>query len=110
MMYDTQPINKEKEWISYPFGAEVHILPPPLDILGNCIIAKGAYNSKTPLLCFLNVVKELKKHEELPISLFLLFDGEEGIGSPSLHKFIIEKKSYLKIVLMHISPPQIITL
>jgi acetylornithine deacetylase/succinyl-diaminopimelate desuccinylase-like protein len=96
MMYDTQPISKEKEWISNPFGAEVKSLPIPLDNLGNCIIARGAYNSKTPLLCFLNVVKLLKKKEELPISLVLLFDGDEEKGSPSLLKFL-ESKDHKKL-------------
>jgi acetylornithine deacetylase/succinyl-diaminopimelate desuccinylase-like protein len=91
MMYDTQPINKEKEWISNPFGAEIKILPAPLNELGKCIIARGAYNSKTPLLSFLNVVKILKKNNSLPISLILLFDGEEEKGSPSLLKFLKEK-------------------
>ncbi|KKL82444.1 hypothetical protein LCGC14_1984670, partial [marine sediment metagenome] len=80
MMYDTQPVNKQNKWICDPFGAEIRILPSPLDMLGECIIARGAYNSKTPLMCFLNVVKELKKREELPISLFLLFDAEEEKG------------------------------
>ena len=56
MMYDTQPINNEGEWISEPFEAKVKILPPPLDSLGKCIIARGAYNSKSPLICFLNVI------------------------------------------------------
>ncbi|MFX1320366.1 MAG: M20/M25/M40 family metallo-hydrolase [Promethearchaeota archaeon] len=88
MMYDTQPVNQEKEWISEPFGAKIHRFPPPLDILGDCIIARGAYNSKTPLLCFLNIIKILKENNQLPISLVLLFDGEEEIGSPSLLKLI----------------------
>ncbi len=96
MMYDTQPINKENNWISNPFGAEIKTLPTPLDILGECIIARGAYNSKTPLMCFLNVVKELKKREELPISLLLLFDGEEEKGSPSLINFIKHSKDPFK--------------
>jgi len=96
MMYDTQPINKEKEWIGNPFGAEIKTLPPPLEILGNCIIARGAYNSKTPLLCFLNVVKILKMKDSLPISLVFLFDGEEEAGSPSLMKFL-EKDSQREI-------------
>ncbi len=91
MMYDTQPISKKNEWISKPFGAEIKILPPPLDSLGNCIIARGAYNSKTPLLCFLNIVKILKDKENLPISLTLLFDGDEEKGSPSLLKFLEDK-------------------
>lgn len=96
MMYDTQPINNKNEWISHPFGAEIRTLPPPLDIIGKCIIARGAYNSKTPLLCFINVVKELKKHKELPISLFLLFDGEEEIGSPGLLKILDNNSNIFK--------------
>ncbi|MFX1308102.1 MAG: M20/M25/M40 family metallo-hydrolase [Promethearchaeota archaeon] len=91
MMYDTQPISNENEWINNPFGAEITTLSPPLNKLGNCIIARGAYNSKTPLLCFLNIVKLLKKKEKLPISLILLFDGDEEEGSPSLIKFLESK-------------------
>ena len=96
MMYDTQPINNEIEWISNPFGAEIHTLKSPLDMLGECIIARGAYNSKTPLISFLNIVREFKRNNELPISLLLLFDGEEEIGSPTLLKFINEKKKLFK--------------
>ena len=76
-MYDTQPVSQENEWISKPFGAEIKLLQPPLEKLGNCIIARGAYNSKTPLLCFLNIIKILKEYKSLPISLVLLFDGDE---------------------------------
>ena len=93
MMYDTQPISREDEWISSPFEAELKILPPPLDNLGTCIIARGAYNSKTSLLCFLNIVKILKNKGNLPISLTLLFDGEEEKGSPSLLKFLENKNN-----------------
>jgi len=96
MMYDTQPISKEDEWISNPFGAEIKMLHPPLDNLGTCIIARGAYNSKTPLLSFLNIVKMLKKEKKLPISLILLFDGDEEKGSPSLLKFL-ENRNHKKI-------------
>ncbi|MFX1493156.1 MAG: M20/M25/M40 family metallo-hydrolase [Promethearchaeota archaeon] len=96
MMYDTQPITNEIEWISNPFNAKKKILPEPLDKLGKCIIARGAYNSKTPLLCFLNIIKILKKTGKLPISLLLLFDGEEEIGSPSLLKYLENKKEILK--------------
>lgn len=92
MMYDTQPISEEKSWISLPFGAEIKILPEPLDVLGECIIARGAYNSKTPLICFLNIIKLLKEKDHLPLSLMLLFDGEEEIGSPSLLKFLENNK------------------
>jgi len=93
MMYDTQPVNKEKDWVKSPFGAEITELPKPLDKLGKVIIARGAYNSKTPLLCFLNVVKLLKEEEKLPISLLLLIDGEEELGSPTLINTLKIKKN-----------------
>ena len=96
MMYDTQPVNNKGEWISDPFEAKIKILPPPLDSLGKCIIARGAYNSKSPLICFLNVIKLLKENNALPLSLLLLFDGEEEIGSPSLLNLIKYKKEIFK--------------
>jgi len=92
-MYDTQPVNKEEEWIENPFGAEITDLPKPLDKLGKVIIARGAYNSKTPLMCFLNVVKLLKEQEKLPISLLFLMDGEEELGSPTLLMILKKKKN-----------------
>ena len=93
MMYDTQPVHNENEWIKNPFKAELVELPEPLDRLGKVIIARGAYNSKTPLMCFLNVVKLLKENAKLPISLLLLIDGEEELGSPSLVNTLKLKKS-----------------
>ena len=96
MMYDTQPINNAKEWIKNPFGAEIADLPKPLDKIGKVIIARGAYNSKTPLICFLNVVKLLKEEEKLPISLLFLIDGEEEIGSPTLLNSLKVKNNMFK--------------
>ncbi|MBN1214373.1 MAG: M20/M25/M40 family metallo-hydrolase [Candidatus Lokiarchaeota archaeon] len=92
MMYDTQPVNELKKWESQPFQADIKKIPE-FNNLGNCIIARGAYNSKTPLLSFLNIIKILKQKENLPISLFLVFDGEEEIGSPTFLKLISTKKS-----------------
>ena len=96
MMYDTQPINKEKDWISPPFAAEISKLNPPLKKIGDCIIARGAYNTKTSLMTFLNVVKILKRENMLPISLSLVFDGEEEIGSPTFREFLNQNKENLK--------------
>ncbi|NVM45926.1 MAG: M20/M25/M40 family metallo-hydrolase [Candidatus Lokiarchaeota archaeon] len=92
-MYDTQPVSKEKDWLKKPFGAEIAEFPKPLDKLGKVIIARGAYNSKTPLLCFLNVVKLLKEQEKLPMSLLILIDGEEEQGSPTLLNTLKTKKN-----------------
>ena len=97
MMYDTQPVDKIVDWISNPFEAAEKTLSPPLDSLGKCIIARGAYNSKTPLICFLNVIKLMKENNALPMSLHLLFDGEEEIGSPSLLNFLKTQKETLKL-------------
>jgi acetylornithine deacetylase/succinyl-diaminopimelate desuccinylase-like protein len=96
MMYDTQPINKDKDWIAPPFAARTIKLNPPLDKLGDCIIARGAYNSKTSLMTFLNIIKILKKEKLLPISLLLIFDGEEEIGSPTFQEFLNQNKSKIK--------------
>jgi len=93
MMYDTQPVNKDANWMIDPFGAEITDLPKPLDKLDKVIIARGSYNSKTPLLCFLNVVKLLKKEKKLPVSLMFLIDGEEEVGSPSLLNVLKKKKT-----------------
>ncbi|MFX1497747.1 MAG: M20/M25/M40 family metallo-hydrolase [Promethearchaeota archaeon] len=96
MMYDTQPVHDDTKWFSGPFSAEIRILPKPLDMLGKCIVSRGAYNSKTPLLSFLNVIKILKESKKLPISLLLLFDGEEEVGSPTLLKFLKNQKDLFK--------------
>ncbi|MHA2088809.1 MAG: M20/M25/M40 family metallo-hydrolase, partial [Promethearchaeota archaeon] len=96
MMYDTQPISRGNEWISNPYEARIQNLPPPLDVMGNCIIARGAYNSKTPLICFLNILKLLRNESKLPFSLLLLFDGEEEMGSPSLLKILENNKNMFK--------------
>ncbi|MCJ7649606.1 MAG: M20/M25/M40 family metallo-hydrolase, partial [Candidatus Lokiarchaeota archaeon] len=92
MMYDTQPVHKRDKWIVEPFGGEVTILKKPLDTLGDCIIARGAYNSKTALMCFLNILRIMKERNQLPISLLLIFDSEEEQGSPTLLKLLHTKK------------------
>ncbi|MFW9772348.1 MAG: M20/M25/M40 family metallo-hydrolase [Promethearchaeota archaeon] len=96
MMYDTQPVNDASKWISNPFAAELRYLPEPLNVLGKCIISRGAYNSKTPLICFLNVIKILQEYEKLPISLILIFDGEEEVGSPTLINHLKTNKEVFK--------------
>ncbi|MFO8019177.1 MAG: M20/M25/M40 family metallo-hydrolase [Promethearchaeia archaeon] len=96
MMYDTQPVYKTDKWICEPFSGDITQLPAPLDSLGDCIIARGAYNSKSPLLCFLNTIKLLKKEKALPISLLLLFDGEEEKGSPTLLQTLETKQELFK--------------
>jgi len=92
MMYDTQPVHKRDKWIVEPYGGEIVVLKQPLDTLGDCIVARGAYNSKTPLMCFLNILRIMKERNQLPMSLLLVFDSEEEQGSPTLLKILHSKK------------------
>ena len=107
-MYDTQPISKKEEWISKPYDAEIKNLPPPLNNLGKCIISRGSYNSKAPLISFLSIVSIQKKNNSLPISLLLLFDGEEEIGSPTLFKFLKENREMFKNINENHNAPAIL--
>jgi acetylornithine deacetylase/succinyl-diaminopimelate desuccinylase-like protein len=95
MMYDTQPIKDEYKWISSPSKAKIKT-NPSLPEVGECILARGAYNSKTPLIAFLNIVRILKSMNKLPLSLYLIFDGEEELGSPSFPQFIQNNLAHIR--------------
>jgi acetylornithine deacetylase/succinyl-diaminopimelate desuccinylase-like protein len=82
-MYDVQPA-EEPNWISPPFAAEIHDLPG----LGECVIARGAVNSKGALCGLLNALRTIKEEDEIPLNLIFTIEGEEEIGSPQLEGFI----------------------
>jgi acetylornithine deacetylase/succinyl-diaminopimelate desuccinylase-like protein len=90
-MYDVQPVAGQT-WSSPPFDAEIRELPR----IGPCIIARGACNSKGPLMGFLNAIQAMKKVSEIPINLILTIEGEEEIGSPTLPSFYQQNKERLK--------------
>jgi len=93
-MYDTQPVGPIEKWISPPLDANVVNIPN----YGDCIIARGAINTKGPLLAFLNALKSIQHTSgELPVNIIFVFEGEEEIGSPSLPKFIKEYANELKV-------------
>ncbi len=82
-MYDVQPA-EETNWISPPFAAQTHNLPG----LGECIVARGAVNSKGALCGLFNVLRTLKAKDKIPINLVFTIEGEEEIGSPQFGTFI----------------------
>jgi acetylornithine deacetylase/succinyl-diaminopimelate desuccinylase-like protein len=90
-MYDVQP-NDGQTWISPPFEANISELPG----IGPSIIARGACNSKGPLIGFLNVIESLMKVDKIPVNLVLVIEGEEEIGSPKLSDFFMQNKKWLK--------------
>jgi acetylornithine deacetylase/succinyl-diaminopimelate desuccinylase-like protein len=90
-MYDVQPA-EEPNWISPPFASEIHELPR----LGECVIARGAVNSKGALCGVFNALKTLKEAGQIPVNLIFTIEGEEEIGSPQFEEFILVNQQELK--------------
>jgi acetylornithine deacetylase/succinyl-diaminopimelate desuccinylase-like protein len=82
-MYDVQPVDEAK-WSSPPFAAEIRDLPK----LGECVIARGAVNSKGALCGVFNALRRIREVDAIPINLIFTVEGEEEIGSPNFEKFI----------------------
>lgn len=86
-MYDVQPVEPLEKWISPPFEARI--------IDGN-IIARGAVNTKAPLMAMLLGLDALKNSaDKLPVNFYFILEGEEELGSPSMPKIIEDKKEEL---------------
>ena len=82
-MYDVQPA-EEPDWTSPPFSAEVRDLPGP----GRCIVNRGAVNSKGALASFFLAISSLRAVADMPVTVKLLLDGEEELGSPNLPEVV----------------------
>ena len=89
-MYDVQPA-EEKGWKSPPFAAEIRKLPG----LGECVVARGAVNSKGALAGMFNALDVMKETGGLPLNLIFTIEGEEEIGSPNFDRFIRERRREL---------------
>lgn len=89
-MYDVQP-TEGQDWMSPPFAANIANIPG----IGSSIIARGACNSKGPLVGFLNVIETLIELGELPLNIIFTIEGEEEIGSPALPEFYIQNRDWL---------------
>jgi acetylornithine deacetylase/succinyl-diaminopimelate desuccinylase-like protein len=90
-MYDVQPA-EEPTWVSPPFAAETHYLPG----IGECIIARGAVNSKGALCGLFNVLKTINEEDDIPLNLIFTIEGEEEVGSPHFEDFILRHREQLK--------------
>jgi acetylornithine deacetylase/succinyl-diaminopimelate desuccinylase-like protein len=86
-MYDVQPPDPLELWEVPPFEARV---------VGDRIVARGAYNTKAGLMCsLLGVEALLRVLGEVPVSVTFVLEGEEEIGSPSLRKFVEDRRGEL---------------
>jgi len=93
-MYDTQPFD-EPGWTHDPMGAKLVPLPLPSGKV-TALINRGAYNSKGPMMAFLNAMEAIRAVEgELPVNLILMAEGEEELGSVHLPDFVKEYKKEL---------------
>ena len=90
-MYDVQPVDGQN-WSSPPFEANIKTLPE----IGPALIARGACNSKGPLMGFLNALQAFHHFNELPVNLILTIEGEEESGSPTLPVYYRQNREWLK--------------
>jgi len=91
MMYDTQPFAGER-WTSPPLQANLVEIAP----FGKCIIARGAINTKGPLIAFLNALNSvLVVGEEIPVNLKFMAQGDEELSSIHFARFVEEHKEML---------------
>lgn len=91
-MYDVMPTDEEG-WLGDPFGAELHDLPG----LGQCIVSRGAVNTKGPLAAFFCAMRAIQRVEgRLPVNLLFAIEGEEEMGSRSFPGFVQAHAEQLK--------------
>jgi len=85
--YDVQPVGQLTEWSTGPFAASV---------IDGKLFARGAANSKGDLVARVAAVETYQKSfGKLPVSLRFVIEGEDGIGSPSLYRFMTEHPEML---------------
>ena len=90
-MYDTTPAS-EPGWVASPFAAE----KVTLEGLGECIVARGAEDTKGPVSTVLAMIDSYRQaNVDLPANLMLLFEASE-LGSASLPEFIRDRTDELK--------------
>ncbi|HEY5536252.1 MAG TPA: dipeptidase [Ignavibacteria bacterium] len=86
--YDVQPIDPLEFWTNPPFEPVIK---------NNIIYARGTTDDKGQVFIhFKSIEAFMKTQGALPVNVKLMIEGEEEIGSPSLDKFLNDKKELLK--------------
>ena len=73
--YDVQPVDPIDLWESDPFVPTVR---------GDRLYGRGASDMKAQIMAALIAVRSMLRQGELPVTVRLLLEGEEEIGSPNL--------------------------
>jgi acetylornithine deacetylase/succinyl-diaminopimelate desuccinylase-like protein len=89
-MYDVQPVD-DQVWTTPPFAADIWDHPEG----GESLVARGACNSKGPLMAFLHAVAALRATSGLPLNIKWTIEGEEEIGSLALSEFYQRQRERL---------------
>ena len=91
-MYDIQPVVGE-DWLVPPFEGRVI----PFEDRGECVVARGVYNTKGPLAGLFSALESIRAVEgRLPVNLKFMIEGEEELGSRNLPAFVERYKERLR--------------
>lgn len=91
--YDVQPVDPIDLWEDDPFDPKIKELAPGRKV----ITGRGTSDDKGQLLTFLEACRAYKAVKgSLPITVTILFEGEEESGSPSLKPFLEANAAELK--------------
>ena len=86
--YDVQPPDPLAEWHSDPFKPQIK---------NKKIYARGAADDKSMTMINLFSLRYFLRNGGLPLNIKVLLEGEEEVGSPSLERFLSEKKNQEKL-------------
>jgi acetylornithine deacetylase/succinyl-diaminopimelate desuccinylase-like protein len=96
LMYDTQPYDDRDLWHYDPLGCEIDDFELPGGKV-KALFSRGAMNSKGPLVIFLNALETIRETQgELPLTIKLVAEGEEELGSKHLPDFVKAHKERLR--------------
>jgi acetylornithine deacetylase/succinyl-diaminopimelate desuccinylase-like protein len=85
--YDVQPAEPLEEWATPPFAPEVR---------GENIYGRGVSDMKGPLVAYLSALESTLAAGDLPVSIKIIVEGEEEIGSPHLAAFLKRERELLR--------------
>ena len=85
--YDVQPVDESK-WDYAPFGGQV---------ADGKLFGRGAVDNKGPVMAVLEALRSwVDQGRRPPVTVKLLFEGEEEIGSPSLPAVLERHREWLR--------------
>ena len=91
--YDVQPADPIELWESDPFEPVIKKTDLHPD---GAIFARGASDDKGQMYMHLKAVEYLLKHNQLPVNVKFMIEGEEEVGSPSLAWYVKRNHEKLK--------------